>query len=210
MSRRIASMLIMIASILVFSQVIPIAFGSGSHSGDASQTPLANPLGRFIDSESFRAIDGVVLAAKAPYDVAPYDAYGTSAFATGVLPDRYIVILKGAAGASAAANDMTARYGIRSEWVYFHALSGFSATIPAESLNGVRSDPRVAYVVEDRLVQAVAQTLPTGVDRIEADRNSTARIDGVESASTDARSATPIRSSVSDLALSITASGSAS
>jgi aqualysin 1 len=38
----------------------------------------------------------------------------------------------------------------------------------------VQDDPRVAYVEQDQVVRAVAQTLPWGINRVEADLNATA------------------------------------
>ena len=55
--------------------------------------------------------------------------------------------------------------------VYEHVFPGFAAVIPGDTLDDVRSDPRVAVVVPDGLVHASAQTLPTGVNRIDADTN---------------------------------------
>ena len=51
---------------------------------------------------------------------------------------------------------------------YHAALKGYAATIPLARLDDVRRDPHVAFVSEDLPVAAVVQTLPTGVDRIEA------------------------------------------
>ena len=55
------------------------------------------------------------------------------------------------------------------------ALRGYAAMIPAARLAQLRSDPRVAFVSEDRLVQAVGSaplaagdSAPTGVRRIDA------------------------------------------
>ena len=55
---------------------------------------------------------------------------------------------------------------------YHSALKGYAATIPLARLDDVRRDPRVAFVSEDRPVTAVAQTLPTGIDRIDGDLSS--------------------------------------
>jgi subtilisin len=55
---------------------------------------------------------------------------------------------------------------------YHNALKGYAATIPLARLDDVRRDPRVAFVSEDRPVTAVAQTLPTGIDRIDGDLSS--------------------------------------
>ncbi|MCZ7686646.1 MAG: S8 family serine peptidase [Sandaracinaceae bacterium] len=44
----------------------------------------------------------------------------------------------------------------------------------------LRADPRVLLIEPDREVHAFQQILPTGVDRVEADRSGLARIDGVD------------------------------
>ncbi len=89
-------------------------------------------------------------------------------------PDRYIVVLKkGASDPGQAANGMARRYGLGSGLVYSHALEGFSAVIPNERVAAVRADERVEYVEPDKTYYAVAQTLPWGIDRIDADTSST-------------------------------------
>jgi len=63
-------------------------------------------------------------------------------------------------------------YGASVSDRYHSALKGYAATIPLARLDDVRRDPRVAFVSEDRPVTAVAQTLPTGIDRIDGDLSS--------------------------------------
>lgn len=63
-------------------------------------------------------------------------------------------------------------YGASISHRYHSALKGYAATIPPARLDDVRRDPRVAFVSEDRPVTAVAQTLPTGIDRIDGDLSS--------------------------------------
>jgi subtilisin len=63
-------------------------------------------------------------------------------------------------------------YGAAVSQRYHSALKGYAATIPLARLDDVRRDPRVAFVSEDRPVTAVAQTLPTGIDRIDGDLSS--------------------------------------
>lgn len=95
-------------------------------------------------------------------------------------PGRYIVVLNSSVSDPAAVAQEHARsYGASVGSVYRYALKGYSATIPSDQLDQVRSDPRVAFVSQDRPVQAfgkpvapVTQTLPTGVNRIDADRSS--------------------------------------
>jgi subtilisin family serine protease len=88
-------------------------------------------------------------------------------------PDRYIVVLKeGASDPGRAANGMARRYGLGVGFVYSHALKGFSAVIPNERVAAVRADEQVDYVEPDK-TYAVAQTLPWGIDRVNADTSST-------------------------------------
>jgi len=60
-------------------------------------------------------------------------------------------------------------YGASVAHLYRHALKGYAATIPLARIDDVRRDPRVAFVSEDRRVEAVAQSVPTGIDRIDAE-----------------------------------------
>ena len=88
-------------------------------------------------------------------------------------PDRYIVVLKeGGSNPGRAADGMARRYGLGVGFVYSHALKGFSATIPGGRLEKVRADERVEYVEPDK-TYTVAQTLPWGINRVDADRSST-------------------------------------
>jgi subtilisin family serine protease len=63
-------------------------------------------------------------------------------------------------------------YGASVSQRYHSALKGYAATIPEARLDDIRRDPRVAFVSEDRPVEAVAQTLPTGVNRIDGEQSS--------------------------------------
>jgi subtilisin len=94
--------------------------------------------------------------------------------------DHYIVQLKPAAGNAARSTRVLSRdiAGITPTFVYSHVFDGFAAVIPPDKLDAVRNDPRVAAVVPDGVVSTFDQTLPTGVDRIDADQNPTAHING--------------------------------
>jgi len=94
---------------------------------------------------------------------------------------RYIVVLKGDISKAAETAQAVARgHGLGLGHVYTHALQGFAANVPPGRLAALRHDPRVASVEPDRLVQAHAQTMPTGVNRIDAELNPIAGIDGVD------------------------------
>lgn len=92
--------------------------------------------------------------------------------------DRYIVVLKTAVSPSAVASLHAQRYGAQVEFVYEHALAGYSAVIPAHRLAEVRADENVAYVEVDGEATISAQTLPWGIDKIDADISSTKAGDG--------------------------------
>jgi subtilisin len=90
-------------------------------------------------------------------------------------PGRYIVVLKGSSvdppGSVAAEHART--YGAQVRLVYRSAISGYAATLSDAAVAAVRADDRVAFVSHDAPVHATAQTLPTGVDRIQGDISST-------------------------------------
>jgi subtilisin family serine protease len=96
--------------------------------------------------------------------------------------DRYIVLLADAAASAerTAASVAASTAGVVPTHVYEHVFDGFAAVIPDDQVDDVRNDPRVQAVVPDELVHLEAQTLPTGIDRIDADDNPTADIDGVD------------------------------
>jgi aqualysin 1 len=97
-------------------------------------------------------------------------------------PQRYVVVLDdGVSDPGRAADAMARRYGLGVGFVYGHAIKGFSATIPEARLDAVRSEERVAYVERDNTVHLTAQTLPWGVDRIDADLSSAVAGDGTGS-----------------------------
>ncbi len=99
------------------------------------------------------------------------------------IPRRYIVVLNDGAGQSTArsngqdpievASEMAQGQGLEVTHTYQNALEGFAAEIPDEQVDDVRSDPRVEFVAQDRVVKATAQRNPTGIDRVEADQSST-------------------------------------
>nr|CBM43235.1 serine protease [uncultured organism] len=99
-------------------------------------------------------------------------------------PGQYIVVLKDSA-TDATRNDLVTRHGLNLSQRYDHVLKGFAATVPANELARLKADPNVEFVSEDRPVTVAdraeaaakgaptsgqpAQTLPSGVDRINAE-----------------------------------------
>jgi subtilisin len=99
---------------------------------------------------------------------------------------RYIVVLKGSVTKPGAVASQQARaHGLTVRYVYRSAIEGYAARIPARKLAALRADPRVAFVAPDTPVHTTAQTLPTGVDRIEGDVSSTVSGDGADAVDLD-------------------------
>lgn len=113
------------------------------------------------------ACTGVVLAqAAAPVSLEP---------SKGGASDRYIVVLRDdvSQASERVASDQARRLGLEVRQTYRSALKGYAARIPAERLDEVRADPSVAYVEPDKVVKTTEQTLPYGIDLIDADVSST-------------------------------------
>lgn len=86
-----------------------------------------------------------------------------------VIPGRYIVVLKAGASSSAVA----ARHGVAPDVEYSAALNGFAGAFPAERVMKLMRDSQVDWIEEDQLVTIGAQTMPPGIDRVDAEQNAT-------------------------------------
>jgi hypothetical protein len=72
-----------------------------------------------------------------------------------VLPDQYIVVLTDdVVSIPTVAREMAEQYGLGISQVYEHALRGFAARIPRETLRAVCTDNRVLSVSAERTYQA--------------------------------------------------------
>jgi len=85
----------------------------------------------------------------------------------------YIVTLRSGDPGVVSARHARAN-GAEVEHVYRHALRGYSARMTAGAAARLADDPAVAAVIPDRAVRITAQTLPPGIDRVDADVSSTA------------------------------------
>ena len=97
------------------------------------------------------------------------------------IPGSYIVVLNDGAARDAdapdvslpsvadVAQDMAFLYGARPTFVYDAALLGFAARMSAERAQDLSDDPRVAYVEEDQVMEAVVtqNNATWGLDRID-------------------------------------------
>ena len=104
--------------------------------------------------------------------------FASSLFGQGQAPNRSIIVLNfGAVPANVAA-----QHGMVPEHVYQHALNGFAAVVPPGILRKLQNDPNVAWIEPDQEYSTSAkpvpppppqplQTIPYGIDRIEASTN---------------------------------------
>lgn len=100
----------------------------------------------------------------------------------GKIAGKYIVIMKNNSNV-ADTQSIVNKHGLQTTEEYSSAVKGFSANISESKLAEIKKDPKVAYVVQDRVVHADGkvtstgtvtntQTTPTGVKRIGASATS--------------------------------------
>lgn len=110
------------------------------------------------------------------------------------VPGQYIVLLRAGAKPIGVAN----RHGVAAKHVYSAALNGFAGAVPAGRLRALLRDPQVIWVEQDQVVTTTkgkpvppppppppGQVVPTGVQRVNADLNVTASIDGIDDVRVD-------------------------
>ncbi|MFS8104478.1 S8 family peptidase [Lentzea alba] len=88
----------------------------------------------------------------------------------------YIVLLKD----GVSVPSVTDFAGVTVENLYQSAVRGYSARMTATTAARLARDSRVALVQPDGVASIAAQTLPTGVDRIDGEQSPTARINGTD------------------------------
>jgi subtilisin len=95
-----------------------------------------------------------------------------------IIKDHYIVVFKEHVTNPAMEADMLGRlFGMETGHVYEHALKGFSAYIPSQALRGLVNHPLIEYIEPDITMMAFAQTVPTGISRIEANNSTLTNVD---------------------------------
>jgi subtilisin family serine protease len=84
-------------------------------------------------------------------------------------PPAWSYLDRGVAGAVQA---LERSHGFRSDHVYSSTVRGFAALLTAQQIATLEGDPRVLRVEADGEAHASAQTIPWGIDRIDADLSS--------------------------------------
>lgn len=124
------------------------------------------------------ALSGLILISGAPQPEAHAEA---------AIEGRYIVVLEPGANSETVADELGVELGFDADTVYKQAIDGFAADMSVADAAALAQDPLVVSVEPDHVVTAALhdnlfQTLPTGIDRIDTDLNSTAAITGTPGA----------------------------
>jgi subtilisin len=94
--------------------------------------------------------------------------------------DRYIVVLKDGADTTSVVTRHRQREGTRADRRFSRTFRGFSAKLDRDQRLALLTDPNVAAIVPDEVIELAAQTTPTGVSRVGAKSSATAAIDGID------------------------------
>jgi subtilisin family serine protease len=103
------------------------------------------------------------------------------------IPNDYIVVMKDnfLTSVHSLAGKVQSE-GATVEHIFDHVLPGFAVNVPNEEvLEAIMQNPNVDYVQPDVMVKVFAQSLPTGVNRIDGDLSSTKSGDGSGSVNAD-------------------------
>ncbi len=98
------------------------------------------------------------------------------------IPGSYIVVFEDGVDGSAGTDLLELSAGVSADAVFTNAIEGFAADMSTEQVERLAASDLVAAIVPDRRVsiglhQNPFQTLPTGVDRVDAESNPIAAID---------------------------------
>ena len=104
------------------------------------------------------------------------------------IPNQYMVVLKGDDFLSSprASALKAASQGAELKHIYNHALRGYAVKVPNDNvLEALLKNPEVDYVQPDVKMEAFAQSLPTGVNRVDGDLSAARSGNGAGSVNVD-------------------------
>ncbi len=121
--------------------------------------------GRFVRALAGSAVALAALAAPATAE--------PPAAESGPIPGAWIVTLDEGTTPARVAGEHARQHGAQVDHLYQYALKGYAARMSEQAASRVAQDPRVRSVQPDRVVTAFAQTIPTGINRIDGELSST-------------------------------------
>lgn len=86
------------------------------------------------------------------------------------IPDAYIVVFKeNVANPRALAQQLAAQAGGKADFIYEHALKGFSIKLPEAAMRGILNNPNIDYVEQDQVMAAfpTQNNATWGLDRVD-------------------------------------------
>lgn len=95
----------------------------------------------------------------------PYQTIEAQKGGPDFIPGQYIVVLED----GVSSQNVIKKHGAAPDFVYSHALNGFSAPLSPAALAELKQDPRVKYVEQVQKLSISVQDIPTGIDRIDAE-----------------------------------------
>jgi subtilisin len=103
-----------------------------------------------------------------------------------VIDNSYIVVLRDDLISASSVGELTTfSTDVKITHQYENALHGFSAEMTAAEASKLQKDPRVASVVPDRKIYELGTEMDLSIDRVNAELNPRAHIDGVDSPRVD-------------------------
>jgi subtilisin len=142
--------------------------------GELRRWPASGRPGRLVASSFLAAalllvVAGLPAAAARPVSEPALGGLGAA------IPGSYVVLLRSGAAATVATEHaaLGARVGR-----LFPTVGAYAARMSPAVAAAVAADPRVRSVTPDRVYREAAQSVPTGIDRVEADVSSVKAGDG--------------------------------
>jgi subtilisin family serine protease len=122
-------------------------------------------------------------AARLPVIVVFNDGVNFQGFAASYRPDQRAAADPPAwgyldRGVAGAVQGLERGNGFQADHVFSHSIRGFSASLTARQIQDLENNPMVQNIEPDGTMSIVAQTLPWGIDRIDADTSTTAAGNG--------------------------------
>lgn len=94
--------------------------------------------------------------------------------------DRYIIVYKDGVNPGTVTSGLARQHNLGIKLIYKNAMRGAAVSVPPGRLNALRKDPRILAIEKDQIVYAFVQTIPTGINRINADKNQISKINGID------------------------------